>query len=243
MIDEIGNKYGRLTVIDKDYSYIRPSIGKPRLRWVCKCDCGSDKLVYSEGYQLRNGLVTSCGCRKEEGISKKSNEYDLESESYGIGYTTKGEKFLFDKEDYDLIKDYCWSYKEGYLRARDRTRKKNIRMNRLVMNVLDNPDPLLIVVDHINHNTFDNRKENLRIVTQQHNTFNGSLRSNNTSGKTGVSYITNRMKWRASIKVNGKNIHLGMFSDFNDAVKARIDAENKYFGEYANKEEQNYDKQ
>ena len=95
------------------------------------------------------------------------------------------------------------------------------------------------VVDHIHHpktneNKYDNRKENLRIVTQSQNCMNQHIRSNNTSGVKGVSWSKEKNKWQVKITVNYKQIHIGFFDEdkFEDAVQARKDAEEKYFGEY-----------
>ena len=95
------------------------------------------------------------------------------------------------------------------------------------------PDDM--VVDHINLNPLDNRKMNLRICTKQQNEMNRPLRNNNTSGITGVSLYKQTNKWRAYIEYNQKYIHLGLFDTKEDAIKARKQAEIKYFGEYRNK--------
>lgn len=87
-------------------------------------------------------------------------------------------------------------------------------------------------VDHINHNTFDNRKSNLRIVTVSQNNMNKGLRRDNTTGYTGVVWSNVSGKYLANIKINQKRIHLGTFSKIEDAVRARREAEEKYFGEY-----------
>ena len=55
------------------------------------------------------------------------------------------------------------------------------------------------------------------------------VRKNNTSGITGVNYIKNIKKWNASIFFKGKKINLGYFKNIDDAIKARKDAEKKYF--------------
>jgi hypothetical protein len=89
-----------------------------------------------------------------------------------------------------------------------------------------------MVVDHINGNPSDNRKQNLRIVTQHQNAMNARLNINNTSGTTGVSWDKENNKWIAAIGVNNKNIKLGRFINIEDAIKARKEAEDKYFGEY-----------
>jgi hypothetical protein len=62
---------------------------------------------------------------------------------------------------------------------------------------------------------------------------NCSLRSNNTSGVTGVGWHKQTLKWRVRIVVNGVELFLGTYVDFEDAVKARLQAEKKYFGDFA----------
>ena len=102
-----------------------------------------------------------------------------------------------------------------------------LRLHRFIMNA-----PKGKVVDHINHNKLDNRKCNLRVCTQSQNTMNSSLRSDNSSGYTGVYWYKSRSKWLVRITVNGKCINLGYYDDLEEAVKVRKEAEIKYFGEY-----------
>ena len=106
----------------------------------------------------------------------------------------------------------------------------NIKLHRYIMNC-----PEDMVVDHINHNTLDNRKENLRICTKKQNERNIKLRSNNVSGYTGVGFHKETNKWRAYIQKDNKLITLGLFKNKKDAIKARKEAEKKYFGEFRNK--------
>ena len=160
---------------------------------------------------------------------KQYNTYDL-SGSYGIGYTSKGEEFYFDLEDYEKIKDYCWYINNvGYLAARESKINAPILMHRLIMNCNNSSK----VIDHIGHDKTDNRKINLRICTQEENSRNHRISSLNTSGKTGIVYDKSRNKWAATIVKNGKTIHLGRFSSYKEAVNKRNEAENRYFGEYS----------
>ena len=76
-------------------------------------------------------------------------------------------------------------------------------------------------IDHISLNTFDNRRCNIRYCTHQQNQMNRSLQKNNTSGVCGVSFYKPRKKYRARIKIYQKDIHLGYYDIFDDAVKAR----------------------
>lgn len=88
-IDEKGNHYGKLLVVDKDEIL---SVEKHRAMWICKCDCGNYKTVSSK--MLRNGHTISCGCLRTSGgeyfIKKILNENNID--------------YLFDKEYFkDLI--------------------------------------------------------------------------------------------------------------------------------------------
>lgn len=164
--------------------------------------------------------------KKQVYLKKKYNEYNLSGE-YGIGYTFKGEEFYFDLEDYTKIKDYCWCI-DAYGYVRGNTKKSKIKFHRLITNCSDD-----MVIDHINHNRADNRKLNLRICSQHENNMNKGIAPNNTSGITGVFWNKKLNKWGATIGFKGKNIHLGVFDDFEDAIKVRKEAEEKYFGEYS----------
>lgn len=222
-----GLKFGRLTVLEQAGSRIGKN-GKPLIFWKCLCECGNIVEVYSGS--LTSGLTTSCGCfqkekAKENGLKcKRENIYDL-TQKYGIGYLYNStEKFYFDLDDYDKIKNYYWTINNNGYVITGGANNPNILMHRLILNVLDDQE-----VDHINHNTNDNRKENLRIVTRSQNQMNASLRSNNTSGVTGVYFDNTYGYWVSKIQQDV----LGHFANFEDAVKARKRAEQEYFEEYS----------
>ena len=217
-INLINNRYGKLTVVKKAENYYDKNGKYKDSRWLCQCDCGNQIIVRKSS--LTSGCTQSCGCLR------KYNTYNL-SGDFGIGYTSKGDEFYFDLDDYNLIKDYCWFSSHDYICTL--IDGEIVPIYRVVLNVT-NPQML---VDHRNHNKADNRKNNLRIATDSQNNMNKSKQSNNTSGVTGVVWYKFTNKWKSQIKINGKNIHLGYFSNFNDAVKARKEAEEKYFGEYS----------
>lgn len=83
-------------------------------------------------------------------------------------------------------------------------------------------------IDHINGIRSDNRIGNLRAVDHHTNCKNQRLRSNNSSGTTGVYWYARGRKWVAYINVAGKMKYLGRFDDFDDAVAARSAADQKY---------------
>lgn len=234
--DLTGRVFGRLTVICQDEDYISPS-ERHYPRWLCECSCQEHNIISVGGAELKDKKhgTKSCGCLVREvnhNIHKKYNSYDLDNQEYGIGYTDNGEEFWFDKEDYDLIKEYYWYYdNHGYVRAFDCNSKKQIRLHMLVMQ----PIPDGMVVDHKTHpvgnsHKKDNRKSNLEYKTFHDNVKNQGCRLTNNSGTTGVCWHKKSQKWMAYICVDYHQIHLGEFDNKDDAIKIRKEAEVKYFG-------------
>lgn len=88
-------------------------------------------------------------------------------------------------------------------------------------------------VDHINHDTFDNRRCNLRRVTHSQNHMNRKRRSNNKTGVIGVHRKKNRPGYIATLVKDGKFKLHKYFRCFEDAVNARLEAEIEYHGQYA----------
>lgn len=140
--------------------------------------------------------------------------------------TVKGEEILIDRIDYDKIKKYYWSINsQGYAISVINGKHKRIHLM-----ILDKPNGF--VVDHINGNKLDNRRSNLRICTYKENARNVRASKNNKTGHLGIS-LTKFGRYRARIMVNGKEIRLGNYENLEDAIKARKEAEIKYFGEYS----------
>ena len=90
-----------------------------------------------------------------------------------------------------------------------------------------------IEIDHKNGNRLDNRISNLRLANRTQNAVWSKLRKNNTSGFRGVRWMPNRQKWVARIKVNYRYIHLGCYTNKEQAAKAYDCAAKKHFGEFA----------
>jgi len=83
-------------------------------------------------------------------------------------------------------------------------------------------------IDHLNGDRSDNRIENLRDVSKSVNMHNCKKPKDNSSGFTGVSWHARYQKWLAYITIDNRNIHLGYFTEFEDAVYARKMAKIKY---------------
>lgn len=129
---------------------------------------------------------------------------------------------LVDKEDIDLVGLYRWGKDTpGYANS------KKGRMHNLLM-----PKKEGYVIDHINGNGLDNRRANLRYATHTQNIRNQYGKKHKLQNR-GVRKNEKGDKWVADIMVNRKHINLGVFNTRQEAVDARIKAEQEHFGEFA----------
>lgn len=155
---------------------------------------------------------------------------------------TKGMKTIVDEKDYDFLNQWKWYFalprrnKTGYAqriewikdsKGKNTGKCKGIRLHRLLMN-----PPMGMQVDHINGNSLDNRRSNLRICTVAENIVNRSHPKNNKSGYKGV-HQDYTGKWEASIGYDHKRFYLGLFVDKKDAARAYNKRAKKLFGKYA----------
>lgn len=153
---------------------------------------------------------------------------------------TQNKIALVDDEDYERLNQFKWYAKRegntlyavrGSKRLDGKGKQKLIRMHRVIMNASKGNQ-----VDHRFGNGLDNRKENLRMCTNQQNAHNRKQpQKNNKLGIKGVCWDEKLKKFKAGIKFNGKSIHLGYFNVLGDADSAYRIAEEKYFGEFARK--------
>jgi len=128
----------------------------------------------------------------------------------------------------DLSKPAGHIGKDGYRRIQ--IERKLYKSHRLVWKYHCGKDPKEFI-DHIDGNRLNNNMENLREATRQQNGFNRGPQKNNKIGIKGVRKFGN--KYRATIIVNGKNKHLGLFFTIEEARLAREEAENKLFKEFS----------
>lgn len=129
---------------------------------------------------------------------------------------------IIDPEDLERVLEYNWSWGGRYVRGNGVIR--SISLHRYILNYKGKKD-----VDHINGNTLDNRKENLRICSHSKNIINSKKRNDNTSGHTGVYWDKNKNKWRAQIVIKGKTKSLGYFINKEDAIACRAKAVKKHY--------------
>lgn len=150
---------------------------------------------------------------------------------------TQGQFTIVDEDVYEWASKLKWfaaHWKNGFYACRggkmtNGIRKPNEALHRTIMN-----PPEGMMIDHINGNTLDNRRDNLRICSNTQNQRNQQLSKRNTVGYKGVSWHQRHKKWIARIRVNNRLIHLGYYTDLIEGAKAYDVAAIKYYGEFAN---------
>jgi len=148
---------------------------------------------------------------------------------------SQGKIALIDDEDYARLNQHRWfahrnRYGDFYAvrTAKGERKGKIIRMHREVLRA-----PTGQVVDHINHNGLDNRKDNLRLCSHAQNLANQKPQNGCSSEFKAVSWDRQRKKWHAYIHVNSKRKHIGRFENEMMAAIAYDRAAIAYFGEFA----------
>ncbi|MFT8313202.1 MAG: AP2 domain-containing protein [Clostridium sp.] len=210
---------------------------------ICE-NCGKkvDKKVNKESKHLFCSIKCAYEWRKNnpEWLKKmhnrpkrkrKLNKYVAKGDTT-IVITTKGEEIIIDSEDFNKIKDYTWRVNNNGYAITEFTESVNkikmIQMHRLINNT-----PANKITDHKNGNRLDNRKTNLRDCNYSENARNCKTPSTSSSGIAGVQYAKREKRWRARIYTDGKEISLGYYETKEEAILARMNGEQEYFGEFS----------
>lgn len=156
-----------------------------------------------------------------------------------------GYKVQIDGDDYKRVSSLKWymdkrtnkRYGTFYFYHRFRDISTNttyqVALHRYIMGCTINDGK---TVDHINRDTLDNRKSNLRICTSEGNARNHKKRSDNTTGYKGVAFFKRDGNYLAYIYYNGKQRHLGYYDTPEEAHAAYCEASKKYHGEFGRTE-------
>ena len=142
---------------------------------------------------------------------------------------------LVDEDDYEALNQYSWyKWRSGNNWYAVRTitvkypKQQMFMMHRVVLEA-----PEGVMVDHINGNSLDNRRSNLRLCNNTQNQQNAKLRVDNKTGYKGVTQHKMFNKFQAKIKHNGKQIHLGLHDTVKEAAQAYNQKAKELFGEFA----------
>lgn len=206
--DMHGVRNGRLKVIG--FSHLDPNNGAV---WDCKCDCGGETKVSVS--RLREGFTESCGCLRLERATKANTKHGMHhtaiynrwrnitsrcKDKTNPVYGGKGISF-----------DPDWSDFTKFLEDMGDTFSEELEIDRIDV-------------------TKGYSKDNCRWIGHSENNYNKNRQSNNTSGKTGVSYRKGTGGYRAYITNGGKQTSLGVYETFEEAVEAREKAEIEIYG-------------
>lgn len=203
-IEMSGVKSGKLLVIRKVESRNRQAM------WECICDCGN--TFVTAGGAIRSGATTSCGCVGDNVLTKhgmyKTNTYS----SWRHMKQRCGNKNFHQFNDYGGRGiTYCERWK---------------CFEKFYTDMGDCPKGFTLDRIDVNKGYY---KENCKWSSRQEQSARQRLSKRNKSGRSGV-YQTQNGKWQAEIRVNYKKINLGVHEFYEDACKAKSEAELLYFG-------------
>lgn len=162
-----------------------------------------------------------------------TNAYEAIGDGSVCIRTEKGYRFLIDAADVAIALKHCWSrHTNGYARAVTRDsqgRLKTIYLHRLICEATSEQPH----VDHVNGDIADCRRINLRRCTRSENMSNQKIRADNATGCKGVGLHKQTGKYRARVRLHGKEHHLGLFDSASAASDAATRARNIIHGEFA----------
>ena len=144
--------------------------------------------------------------------------------SYRLIPLTQGQNAIVDATDFDWLSQWNWcaswcQFTQSFYAVRDK-----VKMHRVILGATKGKE-----VDHQNHNTLDNRRNNLRECTCAQNKMN-RRRSRRFRG---VTWDGPTERWRAQIQANGKHMYIGLFYSEQEAALAYDAAAKIHHGEFA----------
>ncbi len=218
--------YQRFMTHSKKNNIVLKKCVRIKIQKICKVD-GCDKISYVRGYCTKHyHKILRYGSLTHRTIYTPNDIILYEDRAEIILRNVKQKEVgraIIDLDDVDRVRKYKWSLSsDGYADNSNR-----FRLHRFIMNA----EKFGQGIDHINRNTLDDRKVNLRFANQSLNGFNQKIPKHNTSGVVGVIWDKFRNKWRSEIMYKDKHYYLGRYDNFDDAVTARKKGELKYYGE------------
>jgi hypothetical protein len=190
-----------------------------RIRWKCKCTCGTQKDVI--GSNLIKGLTTSCGCLKREKAGTHSLTHGLSGHPLYQKYRNmKGRCSSTNKQKknyYDKGIEVCEEWLQSpvrFIKEMEHTYREGLQLDRI-------------------DNDKGYSKENCRWVTHSQNNYNSGAKTSGSSKYKGVYYCKDRDRWKCSVSREGEVFNLGSFVYEKEAAKVYNKKAKELFGEYA----------
>lgn len=147
--------------------------------------------------------------------------------------TAKGVEFKVSPEDFDSVAAFPWHVRNrGYVARtiRDENgKRRQLHLHRFILGV----DDAGVMVDHINGDPLDNRRENLRVCSNSENQRNRGVSKNSSTGYKGVCFHKQSGKYRAQIRHQGARHTIGQFPTPEEAAHAYNKASISLHGEFA----------
>lgn len=205
MLNIVGQKFGKLTVLEKT----KEKYYDGSLLYVCKCECGN--TVKTTSSRLKSGHITSCGCAKHEVDDITGNRYGrlvvLE-----FSHTANRESYWKCKCDCGnvCICKAKWLKEGSVVSCGCKNREHRTNLCKTDKGFVDGTS--------------------LSAISPAR-----KLNKNNKTGIRGVSYSTQKQKYRVQITFKRKNKIIGLYDSLEKAKEARLKAEEEYFGEYLEK--------
>lgn len=212
-IDLTGQRFGRLIVTG---SVPNPSKTNRAKRWRCVCDCGN--CITTRGDGLRSGRTVSCGCYREEQRLKAVTKHGGHNTRLYTAWNNMLSRCVYKNAKNN--KDYGG---RGISVCEEWLEFENFRDWAMANGYTDN---LTIERKNVDGNY---EPGNCTWVTAQEQMFNTRIPQDNKSGHKGVIYSKKSHKWYAFIVINRRQISLGLYDLYEDAVKSREDGERKYY--------------
>jgi hypothetical protein len=150
---------------------------------------------------------------------------------------TKGYVAFVDDDDFAAVSQKKWGafHSNGNVYAASQTSRKDGPRRTLFMHRIINETPEGLHTDHVDGDTLNNCRSNLRSVTRAQNQWNRRADRQGSSKHKGVSWQASTGKWLAMIQANKRRIYLGIFADEEDAARAYASAAVEMFGEFNRK--------
>lgn len=184
------------------------------------CTCQSTASWGGKRYCNRHWLRLYNNGTLEPQPRKRTNEYTISGDLLRIK-TAKGVTIYADAADYDKLSKHSWCIsKTGYPVAN--IGHRTVKLHRYLLDI-----PTGMVCDHINNNPLDNRRCNLRICTSQEN-------ARNRASSASFHGVRKTLAGNYSVRItrDRKEIYIGTFKTYEEAVEARLRAEDLYHGEF-----------